>query len=124
MISYVYWEDIDTSEQEIIINILTLLGSFIGQLTFGYLTDKFGRKKLYGVELVLVLIGTIGIVQCSAGYDNKSMSILASICFWRFVIGIGIGAGYPISATIAAEYALFTVVLLHVLLLEVTAHAI
>jgi MFS transporter, PHS family, inorganic phosphate transporter len=109
MLTYVYWGDADTSNYETIINVLTLLGSFIGQLLFGFLCDKFGRRKLYGLELVLVLFGTIGIVQCSAGYDNESMSILASVCFWRFIIGVGIGAEYPISATIAAEYAPFTI---------------
>lgn len=109
MVAYVYWGDVDTSYHETIINILTLLGSLVGQLLFGYLTDQKGRRKIYGLELVIVLFGTIGIVQCSAGYDNKSMSILTSICIWRFIIGVGIGAEYPISATIAAEYVLFTV---------------
>jgi PHS family inorganic phosphate transporter-like MFS transporter len=55
------------------------------------LADKFGRKSLYGVELVLVIFGTIGVVQCSAGYNQKSMDILGWIMFWRFFVGVGIG---------------------------------
>jgi PHS family inorganic phosphate transporter-like MFS transporter len=110
MLAYIYWGDADTGSYELIINVLTLAGSVIGQLLFGFLADKFGRKKLYGLELVVVLFGTIGIVQCSAGYNNQSMSILASICFWRTIIGVGIGAEHPISATIAAEYASCAVV--------------
>jgi MFS transporter, PHS family, inorganic phosphate transporter len=100
-----------------------LTGSLLGQLIFGYLTDKFGRKRLYGVELLVVIFGTIGFVQCSAGYNNGSMSILGWIMFWRFFVGLGkrktktnisiydrlsnllsgIGAEYPLSAVITAE---------------------
>lgn len=123
MLVYIYWAPADghptnslndmVTHYETVINVLTLLGSFVGQLLFGFLADKFGRKRLYGLELIVVLFGTIGIVQCSAGYVNgndSSMSIFASICFWRFLIGVGIGAEYPISATIAAEYMPSTVV--------------
>jgi PHS family inorganic phosphate transporter-like MFS transporter len=74
----------------------------VGQLIFGYLADKFGRKRLYGVELIIVIFGTIGFVQSSSGY-NGSMLVLGWIMFWRFFVGVGIGAGYPLSAVITAE---------------------
>jgi MFS family permease len=51
----------------------------------------------------VVIFGTLGLVQCSAGY-NGSMSILGWIMFWRFFVGLGIGAEYPLSAVITAEY--------------------
>jgi hypothetical protein len=31
--------------------------------------------------------------------------MLAQVCIWRFVLGIGIGGDYPLSASIASEYA-------------------
>jgi MFS transporter, PHS family, inorganic phosphate transporter len=89
-------------DHETAINAITLTGSLLGQLIFGFLTDKFGRKRLYGVELIVVIFGTIGFVQSSAGY-NFSMSILGWIMFWRFFVGLGIGAEHPLSAVITAE---------------------
>jgi PHS family inorganic phosphate transporter-like MFS transporter len=64
----------------------------------------FGRKRLYGVELVVVIAATLGLTQASAGYDNKLMSVYGWICFWRTLLGIGVGAEYPLSALIASEW--------------------
>ncbi|KAF7518890.1 hypothetical protein G7054_g13297 [Neopestalotiopsis clavispora] len=87
----------------LIINLFTLLGSVCGQLLFGYLADRYGRTKLYGIELVLVIVSTIGVATSSFGYNN--LSFLALFVWWRFVMGIGIGAEYPLSAVITSEWA-------------------
>lgn len=52
--------------------------------------DIKGRKKLYGIELMIVIIGTIGLVQSSKGYN--SMNVYAWIGVWRFIQGVGLGA--------------------------------
>jgi PHS family inorganic phosphate transporter-like MFS transporter len=72
-------------------------------LIFGFLADRYGRRKLYGLELIVVIFGTLGLVQSSAGY-NGSMSVLGWLMFWRFFVGLGIGAEYPLSAVITAEF--------------------
>ncbi|KAL2199699.1 major facilitator superfamily domain-containing protein [Corynascus similis CBS 632.67] len=86
----------------LIINLFTLLGSVVGQLLFGYLADRYGRTRLYGIELVLVIVSTIGIATTSNGYGD--LSFLALFTWWRFVMGVGIGAEYPLSAVITAEW--------------------
>jgi len=86
----IYWPEETTSINETKINLVTLTGSIVGQLLFGYLADRFGRRKLYGVELIFVIFGTLGLVQCSTGFGN-SMSITGWLVFWRFFIGVGIG---------------------------------
>ncbi|KAK4162088.1 putative inorganic phosphate transporter [Cladorrhinum sp. PSN259] len=86
----------------LIINFFTLLGSVIGQLLFGYLADRYGRTRLYGIELVLVIVSTIGVATTSTGYGD--ISFLALFTWWRFVMGIGIGAEYPLSAVITSEW--------------------
>jgi PHS family inorganic phosphate transporter-like MFS transporter len=73
-------------------------------ILFGYLADRIGRAKLYGVELMIVIAATLGLTQVSEGYNNASMEIYPWIIFWRTVLGVGIGAEYPLSAMIAAEY--------------------
>jgi PHS family inorganic phosphate transporter-like MFS transporter len=102
-LAFVYWSNDPAGDHETNINAITLTGSLLGQLIFGYLADKYGRRKLYGLELIVVIFGTLGFVQCSSGY-NGSMDILAWIMFWRFFVGLGIGAEYPLSAVITAEY--------------------
>lgn len=34
-------------------------GTLIGQLTFGYMADKIGRKDLYALVLILITLGTL-----------------------------------------------------------------
>ncbi|KAK3336529.1 phosphate transporter [Cercophora scortea] len=86
----------------LVINLFTLLGSVCGQLLFGYLADRYGRTRLYGIELVLVIVSTIGVATSNTGYGD--MSFLALFTWWRFVMGIGIGAEYPLSAVITSEW--------------------
>ncbi|KAK6121844.1 hypothetical protein DH2020_044457 [Rehmannia glutinosa] len=81
---------------------VALVGTLTGQLFFGYLGDKLGRKKVYGVTLVLMVICAI----CSGlsfGYSAKA--VMGTLCFFRFWLGFGIGGDYPLSATIMSEYA-------------------
>jgi PHS family inorganic phosphate transporter-like MFS transporter len=101
-LAFVYWANDPNADHETEINAITLTGSLLGQLIFGFLADRFGRRKLYGLELLVVIFGTLGLVQCSAGYHG-SMNILGWIMFWRFFLGLGIGAEYPLSAVITAE---------------------
>ncbi|KAM3508462.1 hypothetical protein MY10362_001193 [Beauveria mimosiformis] len=86
----------------LLINLFTLLGSVIGQLSFGFLADYYGRTRLYGIELVLVIVSTIGVATSSHGYND--MSFLGLFIWWRFVMGVGIGAEYPLSAVITSEW--------------------
>jgi PHS family inorganic phosphate transporter-like MFS transporter len=84
-----------------VIDLVTLLGSVIGMISMGHLADRAGRKKLYGLELTVLIVATIGVVQASEGFvahnqdgsTQYSMDIYAWICFWRFLLGFGIGAG-------------------------------
>jgi len=87
---FVYWGAESSYFKGTALNAITLAGSIVGQLTFGFLADRFGRQKLYGLELILVIVCTIGIAQCSDGVDG-SLDILSWLMAWRFFLGIGIG---------------------------------
>lgn len=56
-------------------------------MSFGFLADYYGRTRLYGIELVLVIVSTIGVATSSHGYND--MSFLGLFIWWRFVMGIG-----------------------------------
>jgi len=73
----------------------TLIASVIGALVFGRLLDKYGRKRIYGIEIMILIIGAI----FSAFSQNFDQLLL-----WRFVLGIGIGGDYSASSIIMSEY--------------------
>ncbi|HEV2305395.1 MAG TPA: MFS transporter [Candidatus Acidoferrales bacterium] len=62
-----------------------LTGAVIGALVFGYLTDRWGRKKLFFITLAVYLGGTL----LTAFSWN-----LWSFCLFRFITGSGIGGEY------------------------------
>ncbi|CED85180.1 phosphate transporter [Phaffia rhodozyma] len=103
MIGYVYGHNHAlTANQDLGIKVATPCGTLIGQLLFGYLADRVGRKKMYGVELMIIIIATLG--QAIAG-SGPSSHVIGVIIFWRFIMGLGIGGDYPLSATISSEFA-------------------
>jgi len=84
------------------VNGVALCGTLAGQLFFGWLGDKLGRKKVYGMTLMLMVISAIG---SGLSFGNTPKSVMTTICFFRFWLGFGIGGDYPLSATIMSEYA-------------------
>ncbi|KAL3755650.1 hypothetical protein ACJRO7_002664 [Eucalyptus globulus] len=81
---------------------MALIGTLMGQLVFGYLGDKLGRKRVYGVTLILMATCAI----CSGlSFGSTAKSVVTTLCFFRFWLGFGIGGDYPLSATIMSEYA-------------------
>jgi PHS family inorganic phosphate transporter-like MFS transporter len=68
------------------------VGALIGQFYFGYLADRYGRKKMYGIELMIIMVGTVG-SAFSANLET-GLSIFAVLGIWRLFMGIGIGGDY------------------------------
>ena len=62
-----------------------LLGAVLGALLFGYLADRWGRKRLFTITLVVYAVAT---VLTGLSWDFASFA-----CF-RFATGAGIGGEY------------------------------
>ena len=62
-----------------------LAGAVLGALAFGWLTDRFGRKRLFFVTLGVYVLGTAA---------TALSSDLAVFALCRFVTGAGIGGEY------------------------------
>jgi len=84
------------------VSAVALCGTLAGQLFFGWLGDKLGRKKVYGMTLMLMVIAAIA---CGLSFGHTATSVMTTLCFFRFWLGFGIGGDYPLSATIMSEYA-------------------
>jgi len=84
------------------LDLTTLSATLFGMVVFGYLADRGGRKRLYGWELIILILATVGLVLSSQGFmqadvdiegvPKSSMNIYASIIFFRCLLGFGIGA--------------------------------
>ncbi|RYO65326.1 Repressible high-affinity phosphate permease [Alternaria arborescens] len=90
------------TQQDTAIKLATSAGTVLGQVGFGTLADIVGRKKMYGLELILIIVATLA--QSLTG-PGPGTSIVGLIIFWRVLMGIGIGGDYPLSSIITSEFA-------------------
>lgn len=72
-----------------------LIGIFFGGFLGGWFTDRYGRKVLYTLDLVAI------IVFSAAQFWVESAWMLF---VWRLLIGIAVGADYPIATSLLTEF--------------------
>jgi PHS family inorganic phosphate transporter-like MFS transporter len=82
------------------IKVATSGGTVIGQVGFGAVADIVGRKRMYGLELILIIFATLAQALSSS---SQAVSIVGLLIFWRVLMGCGIGGDYPLSAIITSE---------------------
>ncbi|KAG6917519.1 hypothetical protein DXG01_002266 [Tephrocybe rancida] len=88
--------------QDLGVKVATPVGTLFGQLLFGWLADVVGRKRMYGIELMIIIIATFAQAMSGGGH---AVGIIGVLVVWRFLMGIGIGGDYPLSAVISSEFA-------------------
>ncbi len=74
----------------------SLIAAAFGSVIFGRLADHLGRKSIYGHTLIVLAIGAI-----ASAFSPNVVWLLV----FRFILGLGIGGDYPLSATLMSEYA-------------------
>lgn len=85
----------DASALEIgLVSAAAVIGAIVGASTLGPLTDRLGRKTIFLVDLAMFVLFAAG--------SALAWSIWALILF-RFLLGICIGADYPIAASYLVE---------------------
>lgn len=82
------------------LDVSIFVGAIIGMLTMGYLGDAIGRSKGYIVTLRITAMGVMMSGLCSFGSKDAVYYI---IIVSRFIVGIGIGGGYPLSGAESFE---------------------
>jgi MFS transporter, PHS family, inorganic phosphate transporter len=80
-----------------LLNSATLAASAVGAIIFGRIADIFGRKRIYGYEVLVLAIGAL-----ASAFTPASGFTFLLVC--RIILGIGIGGDYPVSATIMSEF--------------------
>ncbi|KAA3485396.1 putative inorganic phosphate transporter 1-7 [Gossypium australe] len=90
------------------INGVAFCDTLEGQLFFGWLGDKMRRKRVYGMTLLLMVISS---VASGLSFVSDSKSVMATLCFFRFWLGFGIGfrilAGGMIAIMVSAVFKAF-----------------
>jgi MFS family permease len=79
-----------------LLNSTMLAAAFLGALVFGRFADTAGRKRVYWVVAAIMIVGALG--------SALSPSFWVLIGF-RFLLGVGVGGDYPVSAVLMSEYA-------------------
>ncbi|MFI2410328.1 MFS transporter [Streptomyces sp. NPDC018947] len=73
-----------------------LCGLLIGGTVFGYVTDRFGRHIMYTIDLAAIVV--FSVAQAFVTGPEQLLVL-------RFLIGIAVGADYPIATSLLAEFA-------------------
>lgn len=104
MLGIVYYPELGKlpNSSDNAIKLSTSAGTVVGQLVFGWLADHVGRKRMYGLELIIIIFATLGQALSSG---SPSVNIVGLIIFWRVILGVGIGGDYPLSSIITSEFA-------------------
>ncbi|KAI9747526.1 MAG: acid phosphatase pho5 [Chaenotheca gracillima] len=105
MLGVVYWQGnkgVIPSNNDTAIKVATSGGTVIGQIGFGYLADVVGRKRMYGLELIIMIVATLAQALSA---KSPAINITGVIIFWRVIMGIGVGGDYPLSSIITSEFA-------------------
>jgi putative MFS transporter len=72
-----------------------VLGAIVGASVLGHFTDRWGRKYLYLADLSIFVVFAV-----PSGFAWDIYSLIASL----FLLGIGVGADYPICASYVTEF--------------------
>ncbi|KAK7844248.1 inorganic phosphate transporter 1-4 [Quercus suber] len=85
------------------VNGVAFCGTLAGQLFFGWLGDKMGRKRVYGMTLMLMVICS---VASGLSFGHNAKSVMATLCFFRsgLVLGFGIMAGGIFAIIISSAF--------------------
>ncbi len=71
-----------------------LAGALVGSLTLGPVTDRIGRQLMLVIDIGLFIVAS---AATALAWDAWSL------LFFRFLVGVGIGADYPISVAYITE---------------------
>lgn len=100
MMSQVDYKQTLTNDLKSNVKTTALIGAVVGQIGFGATADLIGRRKVFIMTCSLVIIGAL---LSATVQDTETFGIYSQLALWRFVLGVGVGGEYPLSAAITSE---------------------
>ncbi|KAK7032810.1 MFS Git1p-related glycerophosphoinositol [Favolaschia claudopus] len=84
------------------LNSVVFVGTILGMLTFGWISDKVGRK--FGMMTSAAIVAFFSALSAaSSGAHHSVHGLLSMLIVCRFFLGIGIGAEYPTGSVSCSE---------------------
>ena len=83
-----------TNAQAGLVSSATLIASAVGGIATGWLSDRWGRKRMLICTILLYSLASAGTALSNG---------LAALLFWRALVGLGLGGEWSAGATLVAE---------------------
>ncbi|EQB70096.1 MAG: sugar transporter, partial [Thermoplasmatales archaeon A-plasma] len=84
-----------STEQYLAVNASAFAGMLMGAPLIGRLADRIGRRRIFGLDLILFVVFAI-----LSGLSTNFLELFS----FRFLLGLGIGGDYPVSSTMVSEF--------------------
>lgn len=84
-----------TSTWSAVISSSTLVGTFLGGLFLGYVTDKLGRRPMFTIDLTVFLVCALLMFVVQSAWQVAALGL---------VMGIAVGADYAIGSPLLSEF--------------------
>lgn len=102
LLARIYGKAYTDSSAQANISAITFVGTVVGQLLFGYLSDKWSRaNSLLASTIILIIFAALGAASYGAGGSMTGM--FAALTAYRFLVGVGIGGEYPAGSVACSE---------------------
>ncbi|KAI5956234.1 hypothetical protein KGF54_000709 [Candida jiufengensis] len=99
----IYGKEFTQSNAMSNIGSIAFVGTVIGQLSFGVISDHMSRHSGMMIANVMLIVFTL---LCAVGsWGKTTQGFFQCLTVWRFFLGIAIGSEYPTSSVIASEFA-------------------
>jgi MFS family permease len=105
VLKIIYGKPYSDSQATSNVSAILFVGTVVGQLSFGYVSDNIARKGRLLLANVLLIIFTVLSAARTWGANGSLQGLFAALTTFRFFLGIAIGAEYPTGSVIAFEFA-------------------
>ncbi|KFH43148.1 metabolite transport protein -like protein [Hapsidospora chrysogenum ATCC 11550] len=83
------------------VSAIAFAGTVVGQLLFGYLSDRWSRSNSLLASTIILIVFTA--LAAGSYFKGSAVGMFNMLAAWRFFVGIGIGGEYPAGSVGAAE---------------------
>ncbi|KAJ7183190.1 MFS Git1p-related glycerophosphoinositol and glycerophosphocholine permease [Mycena filopes] len=102
LLKRIYGKDAFPPNYSTTLNSSVFAGTILGMLTFGWISDRVGRK--FGMMSAAGMVAFFSALSAaSSGANHSFRGLLNMLIVCRFFLGIGIGAEYPTGSVACSE---------------------
>ncbi|GAA6060458.1 hypothetical protein JCM10212_000886 [Sporobolomyces blumeae] len=97
-----YPDEYKASNYSTLFSSMGFVGTVVGQLSWGYIVDRFGRKTgMLSASCIIIIFTALSAGAYGAG--GSTVGMLQALIAYRCLAGVGIGAEYPAGSVACSE---------------------